>query len=345
MENNTVLFVDDEPMVLSSIKRGLMDETFRCLFAENGKEALKMMEKEEISVLVTDMKMPEMNGMELLKKVKELYPDTVRIVLSGYTQLPQVLAAVNQGDIYKFITKPWKMDDEFLPVILSAIEQFNIIKKNRTLMEEIKKRNEAYQKIIDTTKNKYQLFQDEVRKVKQFSTYIFYMFKDWNEKKENQPDYQSLNEIIHLYEEIFIGYLDTVPSHFTHFELDYLLEEIQQHLLDQEGNQRIEFYKEDGDQCRCHGNYKLLFFFLKTMCKYLLTYEYYQVIPVHVSVMHKEEGTILLFSSKIKLKDVSDHLAVVLTMLKELAKLLNGTLTIQKDEENYDLKFEMQFTA
>ncbi len=66
--------------------------------------------------------MPEMNGLELLKEVKELYPKTIRIVLSGYTHITTLLTAINQGQIYKFITKPWKLEEEFKPVIREALE-------------------------------------------------------------------------------------------------------------------------------------------------------------------------------------------------------------------------------
>lgn len=89
-KKNTVLFVDDEIHILSSIRRATMDESFEALFASSGQEALQIFEKKEISVIVTDMRMPGMDGLALLKIVKEKYPQTVRIVLSGYTQLSQV---------------------------------------------------------------------------------------------------------------------------------------------------------------------------------------------------------------------------------------------------------------
>ena len=86
METRTVLFVDDEEKVLASLKRGLLDEPYEKLFATSGKEAIELLKQNEVHVIVTDMKMPEMTGLELLRIVKREYPHIVRVVLSGYTR-------------------------------------------------------------------------------------------------------------------------------------------------------------------------------------------------------------------------------------------------------------------
>ena len=124
--NTTILFVDDEERILRSLKRGLIDEPYNLLFAGSGKKALDIMEKNEVHVIVTDMRMPEMTGLELLRIVKEKYPDVVRLVLSGYTQVTTLLTAINQGEIFRFITKPWKLEDEFISVIKQAVEYYNL---------------------------------------------------------------------------------------------------------------------------------------------------------------------------------------------------------------------------
>jgi len=124
-EQRTILFVDDEVRLLRSIERGLIDQPYHLLFAETGEQALRMLAEREVHVLVTDMRMPEMTGLELLKVVKERYPHIVRIVLSGYTQVSMLLAAINQGEIFRFITKPWRMEEDFLPAIREAVEQYN----------------------------------------------------------------------------------------------------------------------------------------------------------------------------------------------------------------------------
>ena len=134
MEKRTVLFVDDEELVLASLRRGLLGEPYNALFASSGKEALKILEQNEVHVLVTDMRMPEMSGLELLKTVREKHPHIVRMVLSGYTQVTTVLTAVNQGEVFRYITKPWKLDEEFRPAIREAIDQYNIQNERRRLV-------------------------------------------------------------------------------------------------------------------------------------------------------------------------------------------------------------------
>ena len=127
MEKRTVLFVDDEEKVLTSLKRGLLDEPYNSLFADSGQKALEILQQNEVHVLVTDMRMPEMSGLELLRVVKEEYPCIVRMVLSGYTQISTLLTAINQGEIYKYITKPWKLEEEFKPSVRQAIEYYDFL--------------------------------------------------------------------------------------------------------------------------------------------------------------------------------------------------------------------------
>jgi len=125
MDRKTILFVDDEVKVLNSLRRGLIDEPYETLFADSGAKALEILAQKEVHILVTDMRMPEMSGLELLKIVREKYPRIIRIVLSGYTQITTLLTAINQGEIYKYITKPWQMEEEFKPAIRQAIEYYN----------------------------------------------------------------------------------------------------------------------------------------------------------------------------------------------------------------------------
>lgn len=137
MESRTILFVDDEERVLRSIQRSLLDEPYNTLFAKSGPEALEILEENEVHVIVTDMRMPEMSGLELLKIVKEKYPHIVRLVLSGYTQVGTLLTAINQGEIFKFITKPWKPETDFKSVIHQAVEYYNLHAERDRLAAEL----------------------------------------------------------------------------------------------------------------------------------------------------------------------------------------------------------------
>ncbi|MBC8469790.1 MAG: response regulator [Planctomycetes bacterium] len=136
MEKRTVLFVDDDIIVLQSLERGLMDESYNKFFAKTCEEAHEILQREEVHVIVTDMCMPEMTGLELLRTVKQKHPDIIGIVLSGYDQDADLKAAVDQGEIFRLINKPWKLGGtNFEKIVMQAIEQYNF-KYGQTSSEE-----------------------------------------------------------------------------------------------------------------------------------------------------------------------------------------------------------------
>ena len=98
-----VLCVDDEPSILSSLRRVFLDEPWDLRFAGSGAEGLELIERHGADVVLSDYRMPGMNGVEFLKKVKEIHPDCVRVVLSGYADVATILSALNEGEIYRFL--------------------------------------------------------------------------------------------------------------------------------------------------------------------------------------------------------------------------------------------------
>ena len=143
MEKRTILFVDDEEKVLRSLERGLLDESYNCHFAKSGKEALEILEQNEVHVIVTDMRMPEMSGLELLRIVKVKYPHIIRLILSGYTQVSTLLTAINQGEIFKFITKPWRLEEDFKTVLHQAVDYYNLRAERDSLLQELQQYKKA----------------------------------------------------------------------------------------------------------------------------------------------------------------------------------------------------------
>lgn len=135
METHTVLFVDDEEIVLRSIERGLLEEPYNKLFAISGEEALEIMRQKDIHVIVTDMRMPEMDGLELIRTVSKEYPHIVRIVLSGYAQTSSLMMAIHKEGIFEFVPKPWKLA-EFKQVIRKAIDHYENEKENKEIDRE-----------------------------------------------------------------------------------------------------------------------------------------------------------------------------------------------------------------
>ena len=138
----TLLLVDDEENIASALTRLLRREGYTILRASGGRAGLEVLAQQQVGVIISDQRMPEMTGTEFLMKVRELYPDTVRIVLSGYTDLSSVTDAINRGAIYKFLTKPWE-DDLLKANVAEAFQLYEMKRENVRLADELKTANDA----------------------------------------------------------------------------------------------------------------------------------------------------------------------------------------------------------
>ncbi len=139
---HTILCVDDEENILHSIRRLLRKENYKLLTALSGEEALKILEENDVQLVLSDQRMPQMSGIEFLSQVKEKYPDVIRIILTGYTEIDSITESINKGNIYKFFLKPW--DDQNLKLeIIRALEQYDLIWTNKILHEKVLEQNEA----------------------------------------------------------------------------------------------------------------------------------------------------------------------------------------------------------
>ena len=139
----TLLLVDDEESVLSSLKHLLRRDGYTILTASGAAEGLKLLAETEVDVIVSDQRMPGMTGVEFLRRAKALYPNSIRMALSGYTELQSIIDAVNEGAIYKFLTKPW--DDERLRGhVAEAFRQKDMADENRRLAIQVESANADY---------------------------------------------------------------------------------------------------------------------------------------------------------------------------------------------------------
>jgi len=136
-----LLLVDDEENIVRSLVRLLRRDGYTIHTANSGKEGLELLKHESVGVILSDQRMPEMCGVEFLSKAKELCPDTIRMVLSGYTDLNSVTDAINRGAIYKFLTKPWD-DDLIRENINQAFQQYELVSENLRLNSELKTSNQ-----------------------------------------------------------------------------------------------------------------------------------------------------------------------------------------------------------
>jgi two-component system, repressor protein LuxO len=127
MEKADILIVDDDPKVCKSICRVLKNQKYTIVSAENGEEALRLISETQFKVIVSDVKMSQMDGIELLDKVHAINPDITRVVLSGHANVELILRLVNKKGIDKYLLKPWENDDLIL-AIDKCIELFNLRK-------------------------------------------------------------------------------------------------------------------------------------------------------------------------------------------------------------------------
>ena len=137
----SILIVDDERSILNSLHRLFRKEGYNILTAESGEQGLKVLSNNRIDLIISDQRMPGMSGVEFLRRAKERYPDIIRIILSGYVDIETITSGVNEGNIYKFILKPWN-DEELKIAVARALEQHDLIIENRRLTEMIKRQNE-----------------------------------------------------------------------------------------------------------------------------------------------------------------------------------------------------------
>ncbi|WP_369642468.1 EAL domain-containing protein [Acidovorax sp. A79] len=144
----TLLLVDDEDSIVSALRRLLRRDGYHIVTANSGAQGLQRMAENSVDVIVSDQRMPGMTGVEFLRRAKELYPDTIRMVLSGYTELQSITDAINEGAIYKFLTKPW--DDERLRShVAEAFSQKEMADENRRLANAVLSANEELSAVND----------------------------------------------------------------------------------------------------------------------------------------------------------------------------------------------------
>jgi len=136
MDRRMVLFVDDDEIMLRSLERGLFDEPYDKRFAKSGAEAVEALQREEVHVIVTDMCMPGMGGLELLKTVKQTYPRIVSVVLSGFAPTADLMSPVHQIEIFKFVCKSLKLEEHLKPAIRQAMNRYNLQSEHDDILAE-----------------------------------------------------------------------------------------------------------------------------------------------------------------------------------------------------------------
>jgi signal transduction histidine kinase len=136
---HSLLVVDDEPDLVHSVQDLLRFE-YRVLGATRATEGLKIMEREHVHIVMSDQRMPEMTGVEFLKRLREQYPDTVRLLFTAYADITAVVDAINQGNVYRYISKPWE-PRELQAVLRQAVEHYDLLAERKRLVAELENKN------------------------------------------------------------------------------------------------------------------------------------------------------------------------------------------------------------
>lgn len=138
-----ILAVDDEQSSLNAIYRTLRRE-YDVILSLNGQSALEVLKNQKIAVILADQRMPEMSGVELFQKALEIQPDAARILITGYSDIEATIQAINEGQVFYYINKPWEPDDLRI-IIRRAVEQYQLIQENRRLIKELEAANQRLQ--------------------------------------------------------------------------------------------------------------------------------------------------------------------------------------------------------
>ncbi len=140
VKKHTLLVVDDEPDVGDSV-HDLLRKEFVVLRARNAEDGLKLMRENEVHIIMTDQRMPKVTGVELLRSIRAGHPQAIRMLFTGYADIESVIAAINQGHIFKFLKKPW-LPEDLEQAVREAAAEYDRIVESADVMEKL--RSELY---------------------------------------------------------------------------------------------------------------------------------------------------------------------------------------------------------
>lgn len=143
---HSLLFVDDEESILNSLVRIFRKEGYELFTASSGMEGIEIVEKNDISLIISDYRMPGMSGVDFLFQAKEIIPDAIRIMLTGYADLQASIDAINKGEVYRFISKPWNCD-ELKMTVRQSFEYRDLLLANRSLARTVRHQAQIFNKL------------------------------------------------------------------------------------------------------------------------------------------------------------------------------------------------------
>lgn len=296
-ENYKVLFVDDDEYILASIKRCLIDEEFRSYFVTSGKEAIAFMEKNKVDVIVTDMRMPDMNGLQLLHIVTDRWPMVVKIVLTGFTQITQILATINQINLFKFLAKPW-VNDELILILRQSLDIAKLLEDNERYKKMLEMQNKTFKTVIKESDEAVKFARDSVKILSTFGKSLISFGIDL-------PMLQKLKSsmIFSLKDELFENFSNAVPNSTAQYTASEL-SEILKNQIENLNPKAIVSCQQDANH-ELSVNVKILESVLYAI--HLLFGEEFQANGVTVNIGMTESGSFtILIQSEIQSIDLAD---------------------------------------
>lgn len=145
-KNVKILYVDDEAHNLQAFHANFRRD-FTIFTAESGAEGLEIFKKEDLNIIITDQRMPSMTGIEFLVEAQKIDPEPIRILITGYSDINAVVDSINEGQVYRYLNKPWHYDD-LKSTVLSAYEVYSLRKENRELVDKLARANEQLEFLL-----------------------------------------------------------------------------------------------------------------------------------------------------------------------------------------------------
>ncbi len=140
VQRHTLLVVDDEPDVVQSLQ-DLLRLEYRVLGATRARDGLRLLHEQPVNIVMTDQRMPEITGVDFLRSVRRDRPEAIRLLFTGYADIKAVIDAINEGHVYRYITKPWD-PDELLTILRQASEQYDLLQERQSLLEDLSLKNQ-----------------------------------------------------------------------------------------------------------------------------------------------------------------------------------------------------------
>jgi len=163
----TLLIVDDEPGILSSLRRLLRPAGYKIHTAESGQAGLLVLEQEKVDLVISDMRMPEMDGAKFLEQVRARWPGTTRILLTGYADVNSTIEAINRGEIFRYIAKPWD-DNDLMLVVRDALERRRLQNENARLLVLTQAQNDELKDLNANLEDKVRQRTAEIEQINSF---------------------------------------------------------------------------------------------------------------------------------------------------------------------------------